>query len=62
MQKETNEAIAAHRDGRRVLSDEDLEHHTRRKNALERKRASMEAETPEKVRLFFAPSAYIFPL
>ena len=54
MHKEVTDALEGHHSGRRLLSEEELEHHTRRKGVLERKKRSMEEETPEKVCIIYA--------
>lgn len=52
MHRKVSDALEAHHEGRELLGTDELEHHTRRKNALERKRRSLEEETPERVRLY----------
>ena len=49
MHKEVIDTLEAHHSGRKLLSEEEMEHHTRRKGVLERKTRTMEEETPEKV-------------
>ena len=46
--REVSERLQDHHEGRKLLSDEELELHEKRKGALERKRRSLEEETPER--------------
>ena len=49
MHREVTEVLDAHHDGRMLLSDRELKEHTRKQASLEKKRRSLEKETPEKV-------------
>jgi len=48
MHQEVSETLKAHHKGRKLLSNEDLERHTKKKAALERKNRTLEEETPER--------------
>lgn len=45
---QVSETLMAHHTGQRKLSDEELESHTKKQLALERKRTSLREETPER--------------
>ena len=54
MHKSTLEILDDHHEGRKLLNDIDLEHHTRRLSVLSKNKRSLETESPERV------SFYIF--
>jgi len=47
--KSTLEILDDHHEGRKLLNDVDLEHHTRRLSVLSKKKRSLETESPERV-------------
>jgi len=49
LHKSTLEILDDHHEGRKLLSDVDLEHHTRRLSVLSKKKRSLETESPERV-------------
>ena len=52
MHKSTLEILDDHHEGRKLLKDVDLEHHTRRLSVLSKKKRSLETESPERVSLY----------
>ena len=53
LHKSTLEILDDHHEGRKLLSDKDLEHHTRRLSVLSKKKRSLETESPERVSFLY---------
>jgi len=51
LHKSTLEILDDHHEGRKLMNDVDLEHHTRRLSVLSKKKRSLETESPERVSL-----------